>query len=156
VISITACQPYLLQCLCNHIFDFAAHTKTRSITLDAVEHAAASYIRDNEHFASLWGYAETDRRRLILILCSKRADDDLLMFGALQELLLQRGIELAEEELEEDLAFLRELELIDLVGKTGGGHYKLSIPLMGKWIEEQQDFDIVLRKAQAESEERHV
>jgi hypothetical protein len=46
--------------------------------------------------------------------------------------------------------------LIDLVGKIGDGHYKLSIPLMGKWIEEQQDFDIVLRKAQAESEERHV
>ena len=156
VISITACQPYLLQCLCNHIFDFAAHTKTRSITLDAIEHAAASYIKDNEHFASLWGYAETDRRRLILILCSKRADDDLLMFGALQELLLQHGIELAEEELEEDLAFLRELELIDLVGKIGDGHYKLSIPLMGRWIEQQQDFDIVLRKAQAESEERHV
>jgi type I restriction enzyme M protein len=78
------------------------------------------------------------------------------MFGALQELLLQHGIELTEEELEEDLAFLRELELIDLVGKIGDGHYKLSIPLMGRWIEQQQDFDIVMRKAQAESEERHV
>jgi type I restriction enzyme M protein len=154
VISVTACQPYLLQCLCDRIFDFAKKAKTSSITLDMVDQVAVSYATDNEHFASLWGYAETERRRLILLLCSKRADDNLLTFGTLKELLAQQGIELTDSELEDDLVFLRELELVDLVGQIGEGHYKLSIPLMGKWMEKQHDFDIVLRKAQAESEER--
>src|SRR5215469_9328435 len=64
-ISATACQPFLLQCLCNRIFDFAAQTKTRSITLDVVIEAGAVLVKDNEHFASLWGYAGSYRRRLI-------------------------------------------------------------------------------------------
>ena len=136
VIVVTARQPYLLQCLCNRIFDFAAQTKTRSITLSVVEQACAALVRDNEHFASLWDYARSDRRRLILMLCAEHAGRaDLVAFGELQELLTQRGVEVTNESLDTDLSHLRELELIDLVGKIGDGHYQLTIPLMGAWIE---------------------
>jgi hypothetical protein len=156
-VSITACQPYLLQCLCNRIFDFAARTKARSVTLDTVEEASAALVKDNEHFASLWDYAGLYRRRLILMLCSQRSGpSEQVSFGELQELLTQRGIELKDEQLDADLAHLRELELIDLVGKIGDAHYQLSIPLMGAWIEEQQDFDVVLSKARAESEDENA
>jgi type I restriction enzyme M protein len=115
-VSITACQPYLLQCLCNRIFDFAAQTKARSVTLDTVEEASAALVKDNEHFASLWDYAGLYRRRLILMLCSQRTGpSEQVSFGELHELLTQRGIELSDEQLDADLAHLRELELIDLV-----------------------------------------
>jgi type I restriction enzyme M protein len=156
-ISITACQPYLLQVLCNRIFDFSAQTRTRSITLDTVEQASAALVKDNEHFASLWDYAASYRRRLILMLCSQRSGaSEQVSFGELQELLTQNGIELTNEELDADLSHLRELELVDLVGKIGDAHYQLAIPLMGAWIETHQDFDVILRNAQAESEEDNV
>jgi len=156
VIEVTARQPYLLQCLCNRIFDFAAQTKTRSITLSVVEQACAALVKDNEHFASLWDYAGSARRRLILMLCAERSSRaDLVAFGELHELLAQCGVEISNELLDADLVALRELELIDLVGKIGDGHYQLSIPLMGAWIEQQHDYEVVLSCARAESEEEN-
>ena len=155
-ISLTARQPYLLQCLCNRVFDLSAQMKVRSITVDAVDQAAAALVKDNEHFASLWDYAGSERRRLILMLCSeKSAAAEPVSFGELQELLAQRGIEVADESLAADLAHLRELELIDLTGTVGDGHYQLAIPLMGSWIEQQHDLDVVLREARSESEDEN-
>lgn len=157
IIEVTARQPYLLQCLCNRIFDFAAQTKTRSITLSVVEQACAALVKDNEHFASLWDYAGSDQRRLILMLCAQRkGQTELVAFGELQELLTQRGVEISHEILDADLAVLRELDLINFVGKIGDGHYQLAIPLMAAWIEQQQDYEVVLSRAQAESEEENV
>jgi type I restriction enzyme M protein len=155
-ISITAGQPYLLQCLCNRIFDYAADTKARSITLDVVEQASAKLVKDNEHFASLWDYAASHRRRLILMLCSQRSKPtEQVSFGELLELLTQRGIEITDEKLDADLSYLRELELIELVGTSADLHYQLAIPLMAAWMETQQDFNVVLRQAQAEAQEEN-
>jgi len=56
-ITLTAGQPYLLQCLCNRIFDMTVQLKTRSITLDFGDQAGRAMVEDNEHFASLWDYA---------------------------------------------------------------------------------------------------
>jgi len=155
-IFLTSGQPYLLQCLCNRIFDMSAQLKTRSVTLDLVDQAGNALVEDNEHFASLWDYAQSDRRRFILALCHKEADSpDLLRLGVIQERLFSHGIEVSDETLIEDLEFLRELELIKLVGETGGGHYVLAIPLMGAWIEKQQDFAAVKSKARLETEDLH-
>jgi len=155
-IYLTAGQPYLLQCLCNRIFDMAAQLKTRSVTLDIVSQAGDALVEDNEHFASLWDYARTDRRRFILTLCHKEAfGPDSLQLGVIQEHLLTHGIEVDDETLIADLEFLRDLELIELVGNVSGGHYTLAIPLMGIWIEKQQDFAAVLSKARLETEDRH-
>jgi len=113
-------------------------------------------VKDNEHFASLWDYAGSARRRLILMLCAERSSRaDLVAFGELHELLAQCGVEISNELLDADLVALRELELIDLVGKIGDGHYQLSIPLMGAWIEQQHDYEVVLSCARAESEEEN-
>jgi type I restriction enzyme M protein len=156
-IGLTARQPYLLQCLCNRVFDFSAQMKTRSITADAVEQAAAALVQDNEHFASLWDYAKLDRRRLILMLCSGRSKaGEPVSFGELHESLGQKGIEISNESLDADLTFLRELELIELIGTVGDGHYQLAIPLMGAWIAQQHDLDVVLSKARSETEDENA
>ncbi len=155
-IILTNRQPFLLQSLCNRIFDMAAQFKIRSITLDVIEEAATLLADDNEHFRSLWSYAETDRRRFILGLMHKEsAGPDPLRFGFLLELLSTHGVEVDEEALGGDLEFLRELELVDLVGESGSGHYALAIPLMGRWIGRQHDFEVLRNKARIETEESH-
>lgn len=150
--SLTNGQPYLLQCLCNRIFDMAAQLKTRSVTLDLVEQAGDLLAENNEHFASLWDYARSDRRRFILGLIHKEAIREWPMpFGSLHELLSMRGIEVRDEDLIADLEFLRELELVELDDKGHG--YLLSIPLMGRWIDRQHDFAVLQKKARMETED---
>ncbi|MBF0400284.1 MAG: N-6 DNA methylase [Magnetococcales bacterium] len=154
--QLTARQPYLLQCLCNRIFDLAAQLKTHSITLDLVNQAADTMVEDNEHFASLWDYARSDRRRFLLALCQKATKSgEKIHLGVLQEQLLGYGIEITDDILIEDLEFLRELELVVLAGETNGGYYQLAIPLMGTWIQRQQDFSALQSKARNETEDQH-
>lgn len=134
----------------------AAQLKTRSITLDIVNQAGKVLVVDNEHFASLWDYARSDRRRFILALCHKESEKpDTFRLGVIQERLSGYGIEIDDETLIADLEALRELELIELrEGQTGEG-YALAIPLMGAWIDHQQDFTALQRKAQIETEDQN-
>lgn len=154
-IFLTAGQPYLLQCLCNQVFNLAAHLKTHSVTLDLVEKAGDALVVDNEHFATLWGYAKSDRRRFMLSLCHREAESpDMLRLGIIQEHLSDYGIEVHDETLIADLDFLRELELIELSSETGEAHYRLAIPLMGMWISRQHDFAVLRSKARIETEDQ--
>jgi len=162
VIEVTARHPYLMQCLCNRVFDYAVQTKSRSITLGIVNDAAHGLVRDNEHFASLWDYAglgpETgrQRRQLILLLCALSFKQGThISFGTLHEQLAQAGVDVDDGALDADLAYLRELELIDFVGEIGAGQYHLAIPLMADWIEQQRDSDVVMSHARAEAEEEN-
>ncbi len=155
-IFLTSGQPYLLQCLCNRVFDMAAQLKMRSVTLDLVDQAGDALVQDNEHFASLWDYAGSDRRRFLLALCHKESGSpDALRLGIIQERLLVHGIEIKDKTLIADLGYLRELELVELVGDPSGGHYVLAIPLMGTWIEKQHDFAAIKRSATLETEDQH-
>ena len=163
VIEVTARQPYLMQCLCNRIFDFAVQTKSNSIITSMVNEAALALVRDNEHFASLWNYAslgpETGRyrRQLILLLsakCFKHGED--MGFTILREQLAQEGVEVDDEALDTDLSYLRELELIEYSGEIGDGKYRLAIPLIADWIEQHQDANVVVSHARSEAEEENV
>ena len=160
VIEVTARHPYLMQCLCNRVFDFAVQTKSRSITLGVVNEAAQGLVRDNEHFASLWDYAGLgpktgrQRRQLILLVCAQSLKQGMqISFGTLREQLVQAGVDVDDEALDADLAYLRELELIEFYGEFGEGQYRLAIPLMADWIEQQQDADVVASRALTEAEE---
>jgi type I restriction enzyme M protein len=155
-IYLTSGQPYLLQCLCNRIFDTAAQLKANSITLDIVNRSATKLIEHNEHFASLWDYAGSELKRVLLIICHQGADGpDPLRLGVIQEQLNMNGLEVEDNEIVENLDFLRELELIELVGEGSSGHYELSIPLMGIWIDRDRDTDAVISAARIETEGRN-
>lgn len=163
IIKLTARQPYLIQCLCNRIFDLASQAKRRSVTLAAVEDAAAALVRDNEHFASLWDYAARGpktggcRRQLILLQCAIALNRGVqLSFGTLRERLSQLGVGAEEGDLDADLAYLRELDLIAFSGEIGDGQYALAIPLMAQWIGQREDADVVSSRARTESEEEHA
>jgi len=152
---LTARQPYLTQCICTRIFDLAAREKNRSITLDFVDRASDILIENNEHFASLWDYARSDRRRFLLALLQKESENrDPLRLGIIQEKLLSNGIEVGDDLLSEDLEHLQELEMIKLIGEDDDGQYKLEVPLMGYWIQKQQDFSMLQKKAISETEDQ--
>ncbi len=151
---LTAGQPYLLQCLCNRIFDSAISTGLKSITVDHIDRAAEALVKDNEHFASLWDYTEFDRRRFLLCLLWKERNSDIPMkLGVIEAKLEEAGVELREELLIEDLEELIELELIDRNGESSAAHYSLSIPMMGQWIDSQQDIDVLRSRALGEAED---
>jgi type I restriction enzyme M protein len=159
VIDLTARHPYLMQCLCNTIFDYAVQTKSRSITASVVDDAASSLVRDNEHFASLWDYAALGpgagrhRRRLMLLLCAQSLKQGThIGFGTLQELLAQRGVDVADEALDTDLTYLRELELIEF----RDAEYRLAVPLMADWLEQQQDSNVIASRARTEALEENA
>lgn len=155
-IYLTSRQPYLLQCLCNRIFRMAGKIRSRSVGLDLVNQAGEALVEENEHFASLWDYAWSDLRRFLLALCQRESGGpDILRLPVIQEHLLNYGIEISDDRLIADLEFLRELELIEFVGDSGGGHYELAIPMMGIWIEKEKDFTAVLAKARFETEDQH-
>lgn len=163
VIEVTARHPYLMQCLCNRVFDYAVQTKSRSITATVVNDAAHSLVRDNEHFASLWDYAALgpevgrQRRQLILLLSARSYKQGTHTgFGTLHEQLAQVGVDVEDDLLDADLSYLRELELIEFSGEIGDGEYRLAIPLMADWIEQQQDADVVASRARTEAEEENA
>ena len=152
--ELTAGQPYLLQCLCNRVFDIAARTGVRSITFDHINEAAAALVEDNEHFASLWDYTEFDRRRFLLYLLHREENStDLMRLGVIEAKLEEAGVELREEVVIADLEYLRELELVDLHGESSGAWYSLTIPMMGQWLDSQQDYEVLRSRARAEAED---
>ena len=73
LVELCACHPYLIQSLCNRVFEQAATGSDRTITVEIVEQAAAEMVLDNEHLQTLWGYVGSERRRLVLELCDHLA-----------------------------------------------------------------------------------
>ena len=154
VVGLCARQPFLIQSLCNRIFESAARSKRRTITVDDVNTAAEAMTEDNEHFRTMWGYAGTERRRFLLALCRDLGDRAPITLDLLERSLRRHGVHLHRgERLGDDLEFLRELELIELRGTSGGSAYRLAIPLMAAWIGRNEDFEDQRRKAVEEFEE---
>jgi type I restriction enzyme M protein len=148
VVELTARQPYIIQYLCNTIFELANFKEQRSITASLVQEAARTFVEANEHFATLWGYVETDRRRFLISLIHRESrNPDPITYGLIKERLAGKGIELSDADLDHDLKFLQELELIDYLGARSGGRYQLTIPLMREWLDSQENHDVLLAMA---------
>jgi hypothetical protein len=52
----------------------------------------------------------------------------------------------------DDLAFLRELEMIRFASEESSQSYALEVPLFGMWIDRTQDLEEVVAKSKIESE----
>ena len=155
LVELCACHPFLIQSLCSRVFDQAATGSDRTITLDIVERAATEMVRDNEHFQTLWGYAGSERRRLILALCDRlAAGSDAVNIYLLRLEFDRYGVPIRRDsDLADDIAELRELELMDLDPSYRNGTYRLSIPLMAKWLKRNVDFGDLVVRAKQETED---
>ena len=156
LVELCACHPFLVQSLCSRVFERAALGGDRTITVDTVEGAATEMVRDNEHFRTLWDYAGTARRRLLLALCDHLAKGpDAVNLDLFSVKLQEHGVPLRRDsELDGDVAELRELELLDLDDSYRGGTYRLSVPLMAKWLRMNEDFKALVVRAKQEAEAR--
>ena len=155
VVDLCARHPFLIQSLCNRIFDRAAESDRRTVTVGDADRAAMEMVRDNEHFRTLWDYAETERKRFILVLCQRlRKGPDPITLSLLETKLDEFGIIVPRDQrLGDDLDFLRELELLTLDGRTNESTYAIAVPLMAKWIRQSIDFEDQRQRAVQESEE---
>ena len=153
LVELCAYHPFLIQSLCNRVFDQAATGNERAITLDIVERAATEMVHDNEHFQTLWGYAGSERRRFILELCDRlAAGSDAVNISLFRSEFVKYGIPVRRDrDLVDDIAELRELELIDLDKSYRSGTYRLSIPLMAMWLKRNVDFDDLVVRVRQES-----
>ena len=152
VVELCACQPFLVQSLCNRVFEQAAAGNGRTVTLDIVEEAATEMVRDNEHFRTLWGYAGTERRRLLLMLCERLSEGpDAVNLDLLQAELEEHKVPVSRRDLTSDIEDLRELELIDLNNSYRGGTYRLAVPLMARWLRVNVVFEEAVVQAQHEA-----
>ena len=158
VVELCSQQPFLIQSLCNRIFERAVLTEERTVTVGAAESCAEDMTKDNEHFHTLWGYARTDRRRFILVLCRKFEDGpDPITLSLLEMKLEESGVAIPRgESLGDDLEFLRELELLELQDSPRGSAYMLAVPLMANWIGHNVDFEHQRRQAVREREESDI
>lgn len=157
VVEICAAQPFLVQSLCNRVFERAASSDDRTITTAAVNQAAIEMVRENEHFRTLWDYAQTHRRRLLLALCERLADGpDAINLEFLSARVEAVGVHVPRQSLlGDDLEYLRELELIEFDKSYRGGTYRIAVPLLGMWIQASIDFDDAVARAREEAQEAH-
>jgi len=155
VVELCAGQPFLIQTLCDTVFEHAARTEERTITQALVRHAARDMLVEFEHFRTLWGYAATDRRRLLLAICQRFEDGpDPITLAFLEMTLERHGVVVPpKERVGDDLEYLRELELLGYDRSTEQAAYRLEVPLMSQWIKQEIDFDDLVSRARGETEE---
>ena len=154
VVELCSRQPFLIQSLCNKIFERAAQSNERTVSVGAVTGAAEDMVTDNEHFRTLWEYARTERKRFLLAICHQlQGEPDPITLGLLETKLEEYGVALPiSDRLGDDLEFLRELELLELQDTVQGSAYRLTVPLMADWIRHNIDFEDQRRQAVGENE----
>ena len=152
IVSLCARHPFLIQSLCNRVFEQAVSRSTRTITLDVVERAATEMVDDNEHFRTLWDYVGSTRRRIILVFCDRLAKgSDPVNLDLLGVKLHESRVPFRQlREIGDDVNVLRELELLDFDEQHRRRAYRLAIPLMAKWLRMNVDFDDLLVRARQE------
>ena len=156
IVEYCAQHPFLIQMLCNHLYMSAANTGERVITVDAVANGVHSMIEDNEHFRTLWDYASTARRQFLLVSCARLTDaSDPMSLEYLLRYLEQNGIPVtSDQSVDEDLTYLRELELLRWDREYRGGTYRIAVPIFSEWLKRHIDFGGVVARSQFEAEER--
>ena len=155
LVELCARHPFLIQSLCNRVFEQAAATGASTVTVDAVQEAATEMVRDNEHFRTLWDYTGSARRGLLLALCDRLQDGpDAVNLDLLAVELRKMRVPLRRvRELADDVMELRELELLDFDDSYRKGTYRLALPLMAQWLRMNVDFDDLVVRAREEAME---
>jgi type I restriction enzyme M protein len=141
VLDLCACQPYLIQALCDRIFEECANSGERSVTERIVRSVAEKLIENNEHFQTLWLSLRTERQRYLTSLVDRLSgDSDRVTLNLLGEKLALEGVAYRNPSLlGDDLSELRELDVLSLEKQALGNVYRLKIPLFSLWLRKNVD-----------------
>ncbi|MBS1789702.1 MAG: N-6 DNA methylase [Acidobacteria bacterium] len=161
IVDLCARQPYLLQYLCDRLFEECAMVGARTVTRALVDEAASKIVSSKEgfeHFIKLWEFIGTNRRRYLSCLINElSAGPDLVTFDLLTERLSQgENLYPAQGGLGDDLEQLRELEIVALREEAGQKVYSLQVPLFARWLRSEKDSRDYLQRALIEVEETEL
>ena len=149
IVALCARRPFLIQSLCQHVFELCAERDLRVVSADLVDEAAERQVRDNEHFRHLWDESGSARKRFILFLLDELQDGpDRVTFSLLEDRLEEHG--LRRHHLGRDLEDLIELELVARDESWLETQYRLEVPLFARWIRANEDATIHLSRAREE------
>ena len=154
IVKLCAGHPFLIQSLCNRIFEYCARSGEKIVQPGMVEESAKEMVQDNEHFRTLWDHIDSDKRRFILLVMRKLSDESArVTHDALTARLEGYGVfPEGDESLGDSLAHLQDLELVGYEGTASTGFYTLAIPLIGLWLDTHIDFEDYRQRAQRELE----
>lgn len=141
IVSECAYQPFLIQGLCDVVFQYCAKNKTNSVTVEAVEEAAIRFAKDNGHFRHVWDHIRTDRQRFLVCLVDELAEAGTPITTELLRLTLQqKGVEYEEsDKLEEDLDELVEAEILRENVNQRLQTYRIEIPIFSDWLQSNEN-----------------
>jgi type I restriction enzyme M protein len=149
IISLCACQPFLIQSLCHYVFEECATAGTQSVTTGTVDAAVSQLLDENEHFATLWYSISTDRRRYLAYLVVILSDGpDVITSSFLAQRFEADGINPAA--LDDDIGELRELDVLGMRPFNQNNSYYIGIPLFALWMRKHKDFSICRDRAISE------
>ena len=151
VVSACGRQPFLIQGLCDGVFQLCARTKTNSVTVELVKDAAMRFAKENVHFQHVWDHIVSDQQRFLVCLVDELAEARTPITADLLRLTLgQRGIEYDEDDrLKKDLDELVESEVLGVDVNQRLQTYRIEIPLFSDWLQRNVDakeFEIAARK----------
>ncbi|MFY9222759.1 MAG: N-6 DNA methylase, partial [Blastocatellia bacterium] len=154
VVELCARQPFLIQTLCNSIFEYCVENHQIQVTTKIVDSVANELTKDNEHFRTLWDYAGTERRHFILLLIYElHKQSDIVTIDLIEiKLKESRVIIPSGERIGDDIDFLYELELLEKQKFGESTNYCIAIPLMSMWIEKNIDRADIRKRAIDEGE----
>ena len=140
--TLTARRPELIQGLCRAIFDGLKDTAERSVTAAVVENTADEFVLNNEHFATLWGYAKSERKRLLILLAGAMQDTgNPASFDGLLAATEEAGVAFSRMQLEAAVQDLLDLEILHAESSNALQHYTLEVPLFARWMRREQDME---------------
>jgi regulator of protease activity HflC (stomatin/prohibitin superfamily) len=128
ILSATACQPYLLQVICNNLVNQINQAERTHATIDDVENALLSSLESSGgYFSDLFtGYdSDDDQRAILLALASSEplSQAQLIQETNLPELVLKKA--------------LRNLVHRDVL-KQNDGNYQFQVELVRRWVQERR------------------
>jgi type I restriction enzyme M protein len=151
IIQVTACQPLLVQGICHRVFALCKQRKLASVALDLVDEVVDEKTTDNEHFETLWGYLHSERRRCLLFLVDELAGNDAAVsLNLLRTAIEEKGLEYSRQDLEADLKYLLDSDILGFERQDRQEFYRLEVPMFALWLRKTKDFDQTMAAAKDE------
>jgi type I restriction enzyme M protein len=151
IVRICARQPFLIQALCHRVFKICDDLDEQTVRAEIVNTAAQKLVRDNEHFRHLWDEAGNDRRRYLICVVDQLSENERVTFDLLREHLGNEGI--MTDSLDSDLERLVELEILKREKvRAGTTEYQLEVPLLSRWISQNEDPSIYKQRVVEDQE----
>jgi type I restriction enzyme M protein len=159
VLDFCACQPYLIQALCDRVFEECTSSGERGVTVRMVRAAAEKLVEDNEHFRTQWLTLRSERQRYVTCLVDRLSNGaDRITLNLLADKLTQEGVAYRNPALlGDDLRELQEFDVLALEEQELGKVYRIKIPLFSLWLRKNIDTDDHRMRARQEGiNEREV